>query len=129
MSSNLDFGRKFRNFVSIAYLFCLTGSATELKMVTKPNAPVMIGTSVVMKCETDGSKFGSPGSIVWYKNGQAMSSRSYSSSTRQASEGGTIYTSQVTFTVAKTENQAKYECKINDQASFKKDATISVLCK
>jgi hypothetical protein len=98
-------------------------------MVTKPNAPVMIGISVMIKCETDGSKSGSPGSIVWYRNGQGLSSRSYSSSTRQASEGGTIYTSQVTFTAAKTENQAKYECKINDHAGFKKDVTITVLCK
>jgi hypothetical protein len=98
-------------------------------MVTKPNAPVMIGTYVMIKCETDSSKSGSPGSIVWYKNGQLLSSRAYSSSTRQAYEGGTIYTSQLTFTAGKDQNQVKYECKINDQASFKKDVTITVSCK
>jgi hypothetical protein len=100
-----------------------------LKMVTKPSVPVMIGNNVIIKCETDGSKSGSPGSILWYKNGQGLSSRSYSSSTRQASEGGTIYVSQLTFTAAKTENRANYECKINDHAGFRKDVTVTVLCK
>jgi hypothetical protein len=98
-------------------------------MEEKPKSPITEGGSVTIKCETDSCNPMSPPAILWYRNGQEITF-AVSPSTKTGTDGGTtIYTSQLTFTAKKEDNQAKYECKINDQTSFKKDVTITVHCK
>jgi hypothetical protein len=97
-------------------------------MIEKPTSPVTEGNDVAIKCETDSSNPGSSVTISWYRNGQEITS-GVTPNTRSATDGGTIYASQLTFTASKDDDKVKYECKINDQTSFKKDVTITVHCK
>ena len=99
-----------------------------MAMVAKPNAPIKLGDSFSIKCETDSSNSGSPGAIIMYRNGQQLTT-GVRTSTRKVSDGGTVYISELTVTARKEDNNAKYECKINDQPSFKKEVIIAVYCK
>ena len=104
-------------------------------MTSKPTSPVTEGSTVGITCQTDASNAGPPG-IQWFRNGQEVFQNinevAIPVSETPADQPEYYYSSNLTISARREDNQATYECRvsrISNQENFKKVTNLHVYCK